>query len=67
MPVTDSQIEIEWQGEKLHLLARKGILWPREKTLFVADPHFGKAATFRKEFRFQSIPLKMIVGDYYKC
>ena len=39
-------IEVEWQGEKLHFLARKGLFWPREKTLFVADPHFGKAATF---------------------
>ena len=45
---TNSQIDIVWQGEKLHLLARKGIFWPKEKTLFVADPHFGKAATFRK-------------------
>ena len=41
-------IEMEWQGEKLYFLARKGLFWPREKTLFVADPHFGKAATFRK-------------------
>ena len=48
MSPTNSQIDIVWQGEKLHLLARKGILWPKEKTLFVADPHFGKAATFRK-------------------
>ena len=48
MSPTNSQIDIVWQGEKLHLLARKGIFWPKEKTLFVADPHFGKAATFRK-------------------
>ena len=48
--VTPSQqmIEIVWQGEKLQLLAQKGLFWPQEKTLFVADPHFGKAATFRK-------------------
>ena len=48
MSPTNSQIDIVWQGENLRLLANKGIFWPREKTLFVADPHFGKAATFRK-------------------
>jgi len=48
MSVANSQIDIVWQGEKIRLLANKGIFWPREKTLFVADPHFGKAATFRK-------------------
>ena len=40
--------DISWQGENLQLLAQKGIYWPTEKTLFVADPHFGKAASFRK-------------------
>ena len=45
---SQQMIEIEWQGEKLNLLAQKGLFWPKEKTLFVADPHFGKAATFRK-------------------
>lgn len=48
MPATNSQIDIIWQGEVLQLLAQKGIYWSKEKTLFVADPHFGKAATFRK-------------------
>ena len=48
MSATNSQIDIVWQGENLRLLANKGIFWSREKTLFVADPHFGKAATFRK-------------------
>ena len=48
MSANNSQIDIIWQGENLRLLANKGIFWPREKTLFVADPHFGKAATFRK-------------------
>ena len=48
MPEQLSKIDILWQGEKLELLAKKGIYWPKEKILFVADPHFGKAATFRK-------------------
>lgn len=34
-------------GETLHLLAQKALYWPREKTLFIADAHFGKAAAFR--------------------
>ena len=41
-------MEITWQNEKLDLLPEKAIYWDKEKTLFVADPHFGKAATFRK-------------------
>lgn len=34
-------------GEKLVLLAEKVMFWPAEKTLFVADFHLGKAASFR--------------------
>jgi len=48
MTPTNSQIDITWQKENLQLLAFKGLYWPRKKILFVADPHFGKAATFRK-------------------
>ena len=40
-------LEIEWAGEKLVLLPERAIWWAREKTLFIADPHFGKASTFR--------------------
>jgi DNA ligase-associated metallophosphoesterase len=48
--VTDSSqmVAMDWQNEEFHLLAQKGLFWPKERTLFVADPHFGKAATFRK-------------------
>jgi uncharacterized protein len=42
-----SAISIEFGGERLTLLAQKAVLWPREKTLFVADVHLGKAASFR--------------------
>ena len=35
-------------GEKLVLLAEKAAYWPREATLFVADFHLGKAASFRR-------------------
>ncbi|MEC7394345.1 MAG: hypothetical protein VX839_05615, partial [Verrucomicrobiota bacterium] len=41
-------MDIIWQKETFRLLPEKAIHWPAEKTLFVADPHFGKSATFRK-------------------
>jgi DNA ligase-associated metallophosphoesterase len=42
-----TQLEIAWGGERLHLLGGRGIFWPAGRTLFIADPHFGKSATFR--------------------
>jgi DNA ligase-associated metallophosphoesterase len=41
-------VSIEWQGEFLNLLPDRAVYWPKEKILYVADTHFGKAATFRK-------------------
>lgn len=38
---------VEIANETLHLLPERALYWPRTKTLFIADPHFGKAATFR--------------------
>lgn len=35
------------RGEELHLLPDRAAFWPSASTLLVADPHFGKAATFR--------------------
>ncbi|MDG1139595.1 MAG: ligase-associated DNA damage response endonuclease PdeM [Opitutales bacterium] len=43
-----NSVEIIWQNETFHLLPEKAIYWEREKTLFIADPHFGKSAAFRK-------------------
>lgn len=40
-------MEISFAGETLQLLAQKALYWPRERTLFIADAHFGKAAAFR--------------------
>ena len=34
-------------GEALELCAERAAYWPRRRTLLVADPHFGKAASFR--------------------
>ncbi|MFD2368056.1 ligase-associated DNA damage response endonuclease PdeM [Pseudoduganella sp. GCM10020061] len=38
---------IELAGESVMLLPEKALYWPRERTLVVADIHFGKAAAFR--------------------
>jgi len=34
-------------GERVELLATRALHWPRERTVFVADVHLGKAAAFR--------------------
>ncbi|HEU4621445.1 MAG TPA: ligase-associated DNA damage response endonuclease PdeM [Burkholderiaceae bacterium] len=41
--------EIEIAGERLHLLPQRAAYWARERTLFIADIHFGKAAAFRAQ------------------
>jgi uncharacterized protein len=38
---------ISIDGIELLLLAKRGLFWPEQKTLFIADTHFGKEATFR--------------------
>ncbi|WP_256079034.1 ligase-associated DNA damage response endonuclease PdeM [Massilia sp. YIM B04103] len=40
---------IELAGESVLLLAQKALYWPRQRTLAVADIHFGKAASFRAQ------------------
>ncbi len=45
LPAGSSTIEIA--GEKLTILPQRAVLWERERTLLIADPHFGKAQTFR--------------------
>lgn len=36
------------QGETVHLLPERALYWPAQKTLIVADLHWGKGAHFRK-------------------
>ena len=38
---------IETHEEQLKCLPERALLWARERTLFVADVHLGKAASFR--------------------
>jgi len=40
-------MDIEIASETLTLLPDRAVHWGRTGTLFIADPHFGKAATFR--------------------
>jgi len=40
-------VSVQIHGETLSLLAERAVYWERTRTLLVADPHFGKAATFR--------------------
>jgi uncharacterized protein len=46
-PTKPHSMHINIANESLTLLPQKALYWPREKTLFIADAHFGKAASFR--------------------
>ena len=39
---------VVWNGIELELMADCAIHWRQKETLFLADPHFGKTATFRE-------------------
>ncbi|MFM7057130.1 MAG: ligase-associated DNA damage response endonuclease PdeM [Planctomycetota bacterium] len=40
-------VAVEYGGESLILLPSRMVWWPAQRTLFIADLHFGKEATFR--------------------
>lgn len=40
-------LEVSLCGERVELRAERALYWPRERALFVADVHLGKAASFR--------------------
>lgn len=40
-------LEVRLATEELRLLAERAMFWPRRNTLFIADTHWGKAATMR--------------------
>src|SRR4051812_21860727 len=40
-------MELTWLDQRLTLLPQRAIYWHDRRTLLIADPHFGKAATFR--------------------
>ena len=39
--------QVQWAGETMHLLPDRALFWPAGQTLFIADLHIGKAATYR--------------------
>jgi DNA ligase-associated metallophosphoesterase len=43
----DGDVSVIIRGEELTLLPERAIFWNAQRTLFIADPHWGKAATFR--------------------
>ena len=49
----DKTVQVTFGGESLHLLPERAVWWEKTQTLFIADTHFGKEATFR----FASIPV----------
>ncbi len=40
---------VHWAGEALHLLPAHALWWPAGETLFIADLHLGKAASYRAQ------------------
>ena len=46
-PSSASACTVDWAGHSLVLLPERALWWPAERTLFIADLHIGKAATFR--------------------
>lgn len=40
-------VDVELRGERVSLLPERAAFWHRTATLLIADPHWGKAATFR--------------------
>jgi DNA ligase-associated metallophosphoesterase len=40
-------LPIACAGHEFILLPQRALWWPAQSTLFIADPHFGKAATYR--------------------
>lgn len=42
-----ADLTIELFDERVQLLPERALFWQRTKTMFIADPHFGKVATFR--------------------
>ena len=45
--VAASACTVYWAGVALQLLPERAVWWPQASTLFIADLHMGKAATYR--------------------
>ncbi|HEV7837454.1 MAG TPA: ligase-associated DNA damage response endonuclease PdeM, partial [Gemmatimonadaceae bacterium] len=47
MILSDGDQEITIAGQRLLLLPERAVFWEAQSTVLIADPHFGKSATFR--------------------
>jgi DNA ligase-associated metallophosphoesterase len=47
LPAADGAATAAWAGELVHMLPERALWWPAQATLFVADVHLGKAASYR--------------------
>ena len=45
--MTASHCTVHWADVEAHLLPERALWWPGDQTLFIADLHLGKAATYR--------------------
>ena len=59
----EGDFPLNWRDEPLRLLAERALLLPERSTLVIADPHFGKTATFRaagrRRSRLESAPYRV--------
>lgn len=46
-PLPGTPLQVDYAGEALWLLPERALWWPARRTLFIADLHLGKAATYR--------------------
>ena len=46
--MAEGALDIDVAGESLRLLPDRALLWPRARTLVIADLHLGKAQHFRR-------------------
>lgn len=46
--MTPRHLAVQAVGEALWLLPERAVWWPAQRTLFIADLHLGKAASFRQ-------------------
>ncbi len=56
-----TMLQMDLEGEAIALLAERALWWEKEKTLIVADIHWGKSAHFRKHGI--AIPLQTQTND----
>jgi DNA ligase-associated metallophosphoesterase len=40
-------VQLNWGGEQFILLPARCVYWPRQSTVIISDPHFGKTSAFR--------------------